>query len=225
MSYEWKIGPGMYIKIAGENLLLKETMKAESLVPLKMITGAVIESTSKAFGKIGRLKIMAGGTVAAQYEAAHDKLKPVLEFLNSKDEIEKALSMKNETLASDQKKKKPLGLIIAGGVALLLVLPLICGKSGKTNIPANGEIGYLHVNTGDLVIAANEASLDELTKASVNKDSATFGLMIIQGKLIDVKNNTKIKMIEAGITKSKVQVIEGAKSGRMGWIANEFIKK
>ncbi|HPI13625.1 MAG TPA: hypothetical protein PK875_01920 [Spirochaetota bacterium] len=221
---EWKLGPGMYAKVVGHNLIFKEPLKKESMIPLKIITGGVIESTSKAFGKIGRLKVLAGGTVAGQIEAPHESLKSVLEFLNSKEDLEKALSVPVESIPRNEVRKKSR-LVIYGAILAFFVLVLICGK-GDNDIPAAGEAGILSIGkSGTLLIAVDEKSFDDLSKAASIKNGALLGSLMMKNRLVSVDNDTRIKMIEPGVSKCKVMVTEGPQNGFTGWIASEFVKK
>lgn len=74
-----------------------------------------------------------------------------------------------------------------------------------------------------LPVAADEKALDELIVALGSRDGKLESL-IASGRVFNVANNTRIRIMETGFTKTRIRVLEGDKTMQEGWVAERWIK-
>jgi hypothetical protein len=77
--------------------------------------------------------------------------------------------------------------------------------------------------SGGTVLATTEENFDALMKAANAKDEDYLRQMGMDGKLFLVPDGTKITILDGGMFKSKVSVLDGIQAGRSGWLPNEFM--
>ncbi len=98
-------------------------------------------------------------------------------------------------------------------------------NSNKQTSKFTGDEGILYVEGLDKVgVATTKAALDELTKASVARDSIGYARVYQEGRAFQVKTNTKILVLENTFTTTKVRILEGEHYGKSGWVPYEWIK-
>jgi hypothetical protein len=143
-----------------------------------------------------------------------------------------------------EKQKKVQNAVGMGCLAVVLVLMFafrgcLSGTSGPPpgsetrGEPAGGassgaSVGSearLHVDGLDTVmVAVDEQAFDEFTKASVAKDNIGIANLVLSGKLVEVPDNTRVLVVDMGLFRRKVRVLEGTHVGLAGWVPYEWVQ-
>lgn len=92
------------------------------------------------------------------------------------------------------------------------------GSNGASDAP------YLYNGSGNVAVAISESAMDEALDAAISNNNQRFNELVLSGKLLPVKNGTKVDILNAGMTRTKVRISEGAFSGRTGYVQTEFVK-
>jgi hypothetical protein len=74
-------------------------------------------------------------------------------------------------------------------------------------------------------IATTEVNYLDLTQALTANDQSAISKMRAEGKILEVKSGTKVKIIENGKVSSRVTVLDGTHAGKGGRIANEYLTR
>jgi hypothetical protein len=93
------------------------------------------------------------------------------------------------------------------------------------SVPAGG-VATLRVSGGsnqDVLIAVNKAAFDEVITFSVADDTRGLLNLVIQGRAFFVPSGTRVKVIDPGIFKTRVRVLDGPLAGWDGWVVPEFV--
>ena len=110
-------------------------------------------------------------------------------------------------------------LILASiGVALVGYVSLRDGQQ-----PA-AMTGRLVGRTARFPIAADPAVLPIIKRAILEADSTVIDGLIQEGKVFTVANNRQVEVQVATSTGLEVRVLEGAQTGRTGWVASRFVQ-
>jgi hypothetical protein len=116
-----------------------------------------------------------------------------------------------------------VGLVLAG---LYFWSRLILPSNVTTAAPvASVSDTRMIQSPGGILLATTEENFSEMMKAAVAGDDACLMRMGVDGKVFRLQDNTKIRIVDGGMFKSKVSALEGNQSGRSGWLPNEFISK
>jgi hypothetical protein len=133
--------------------------------------------------------------------------------------------------------------------AVLLVLSLGCfGSSGEDNESSQpeepaaaeqpeqpeqtersetvgvGEEGYIWNRGADVVaVSVSEEALDKRIKAAAANDREGFAKLLETGEMFTVPADTKVRVLEGGLTQAKVRILDGEKNGEAGWVTVESI--
>ena len=106
------------------------------------------------------------------------------------------------------------------------------GPDSGTRVPSSqstlvaGNVATIYVpNAKAVLLAVDETALTQLTKAANRKDYEWVASLLLKGKLFEVDQRAKVRVIESGFLKCKVEVISGKNSGETGWIAREFLRR
>jgi hypothetical protein len=101
------------------------------------------------------------------------------------------------------------------------------GKKTESAVGSGGHIGQeskLHVAGLSLImVAVDTDAYDELLKACVAKDNYGIGNLILSGRVFNVKNDTRILVLDLGFAKTQVRILEGQKAGMSGWVPYEWV--
>ena len=76
----------------------------------------------------------------------------------------------------------------------------------------------------DCFAAISKEKLDEVTRASVKKDSDAILALIAKGYVVILKKGTEVNVVRTGLSVKKIQVISGSYSGKYFYIASEFAR-
>lgn len=98
-------------------------------------------------------------------------------------------------------------------------------KNISYNTPSLGEKGIIKIDAKQWFLAIDENAYKEMEKSIWAND--TLGLLDLtaKGKLFYVSNGIKVQVIEIGLERQKVRVLEGEQFGKAGWINYKFITK
>lgn len=130
------------------------------------------------------------------------------------------------------KPKKPVfkrnfgcGTLILIGLILAIVAAILPdSNTTAVRAPAPGSVGTevaLRVSSGDVVVTANEAAYQQFVKMSVASDFVGMAQMEVAGLLFRVPSGTKARVIDSGIGRRQVRIMEGQKIGASGWVPAE----
>jgi len=88
-----------------------------------------------------------------------------------------------------------------------------------------GDEGRLYVEGLDLVgVATTKEALDELTKASVARDSIGYSNVYLEGRAFQVESNTKVLILDITFATRKIRILEGDYYGQSGWVPYEWVR-
>jgi hypothetical protein len=104
-------------------------------------------------------------------------------------------------------------------------------RSSSRQLVHIGEVGILRAgdSSGDVVVGANQAANDELTKMAVNHDQEGFAGMVLSGRAFLVPAGTKVRVLDTIFTlgflptASHVRILEGRFYGRDGVVPHEWV--
>lgn len=146
---------------------------------------------------------------------------------------EKILCEEEDTRTPVYVKKKsrskfPYIYIFLGIICLAFLLILIAITKFNTGDNRSGLRDGMeaHINTdAEAVIVATEKKyLDDFFNAKRLNDTYGIKELFVAGKIFDVKNCTKILILNKGFLTIKIRVLEGEKEGMSGWVDTERIK-
>ena len=104
------------------------------------------------------------------------------------------------------------------------------GTTAATTSVDIGETGYITSGGGNVVVASDEQSEDDLTHSSVAKDDVGVDKMIESQRVYMVNGGTAAKLIGyghgvLGFSVLHVRVVDGPYATQEGWIPMEWLKK
>jgi hypothetical protein len=95
-------------------------------------------------------------------------------------------------------------------------------NSTDTSSPlVSGENGFI-ANDVYIGIGENKNNFDELMSYVVNDNYEALDQMVLEGKAVLLPKGTPITVVDRGIVKSKINVIN---TGKRGWVPSEFLSK
>ena len=99
-------------------------------------------------------------------------------------------------------------------------------KKQETGRLSVGDEGRLYVEGLDFIgVATTKEAFDELTKASVARDSIGYAEVYSEGRAFQVESNTKILIIDITFGSNQVRILEGDYYGKTGWVPYEWVVK
>lgn len=113
-------------------------------------------------------------------------------------------------------------LVLVCGLGFLWVG---CGEG--SDHPRFGENGRLYV-TGDadvILVGIDRDSYDELSNAIVAHDVLGVQQLVRASKVLQVKKNTKVLVIDVSFACTKVRILEGEHAGKAACVPYEFVMK
>ncbi len=137
-------------------------------------------------------------------------------------------------IPEDAKKK---GSSRAAWLGLLLFLVLMVGfvittlspsrtarRGSNPSIPSVGAILRLSATGGAIPVGINEDALDQLEKAQMAQDEQGQVQLVASARILLVPGGTKVRLLELGLFRYEVRILEGRHKGRKGWVPREFVK-
>jgi RNA polymerase subunit RPABC4/transcription elongation factor Spt4 len=94
-----------------------------------------------------------------------------------------------------------------------------------SNYVATGETGVLKNGSDYVFVAASEESFDRLSKLLAANDKDGWAQMILAGDVMPVKAGTQCLVIDPGIFKDEVRILEGQFEHQSGFVPPEFVVK
>ena len=88
----------------------------------------------------------------------------------------------------------------------------------NTTVMANSSI------TTDCFAAVSKEMLDEVTRASIKKNSDAIKALIARGYVVILKKGTQVNVVNTGLAVKKIQVLSGSYKGEYFYIASEFVR-
>lgn len=86
-----------------------------------------------------------------------------------------------------------------------------------------GDLGYIKINNGSLLVSPNKSDAEEVIKLSVAKDNLGVAKMVVDGRTMLVDSETQIRVIDTDWLYTNVRIMEGKYYGESGWLPNEFV--
>jgi hypothetical protein len=123
-------------------------------------------------------------------------------------------------------------------VALLLlrvigsIVNLASGTSSSARSPAAhssyvgvGSEGRLFIRgNGALSVGVTEEAFNEMNTAISVSDSVGYRTILLAGRAFIVQEGTRVLVIERGLFRAKVRILDGTQKDRAGWVASEWVK-
>jgi hypothetical protein len=109
---------------------------------------------------------------------------------------------------------------------ILLVAVLFSLLSITADAAMIGQDAYIVTSMNYPHVATDEAGFDAYMKVIASND-VQYGVTELyqKGKLFQVENNVKVKILDKKfLGKAKVRILEGKMKGSIGWVAIEWIK-
>ena len=147
------------------------------------------------------------------------------------------------TLKSDEKprldkaagilsRKKIIILATVAAVIAAVALVMFVKQSNrnfklrsKTAATVGSAEGRLFVEGLDLIpVAADDVTFNEVINALVSKEGAKMDALTNSGKVIKVAGNTRIKILERALGKTKVLILEGEHQAEEGWVSERWVR-
>ena len=99
----------------------------------------------------------------------------------------------------------------------------------SSNLKRTGDMGTLFVDSGGphVAVPKTEAYLDEMVRCSINKDKEGFAKMVLDGKVLDVEQNTPVRVIGFGgwlSARYKIRITSGQSIMQEGWVPYERVR-
>lgn len=141
---------------------------------------------------------------------------------------------KNIPLMKEDKNwfaRHPILTIFFGLTILGMIISAITDSSTtnskKIEHLSLGDEGFLYANgiKDRVPIAISNEAVDELVNALMAEDMYGVAELYLNGKIFDVNQFTKAKIIDTSLSTTKVRILEGKSVGRSGWIPYEWIVK
>jgi hypothetical protein len=131
------------------------------------------------------------------------------------------------------KQSVTAGFLFISVVALVVGYFSFCsGNSPSTQSTQDsrhvgiGENARLSTGSpGQIPVAMDTEALDALNKAAAAKDEIGYRELFANGRMFAVDENTKVLVIDSGIFKTQIRILEGPYSGKSGWVPFEWVKK
>jgi hypothetical protein len=99
-------------------------------------------------------------------------------------------------------------------------------REAKSGPNQNGKERVLRIKGGGLVpVAVSEQALNRLIQLSVAEDNLGIAEMILSGQAWNVTSGTKVVVIDEGVLRSEVRIMDGPQRGKAGWVPSDFLKK
>lgn len=118
----------------------------------------------------------------------------------------------------------------SGWIILLIIVCLssaavACrGQSGSENSVGVGSEGKLYMKDASSVfLAVDQKAYEELTKAVVAGDRDTARRLLEAGRVIEVPNHTRVRVLARAFFQARVKILEGSYVGREGLVASELV--
>ena len=122
------------------------------------------------------------------------------------------------------------GLLVVGIVLAALIVAFgtstrATPESGPhTYHPGLGEDGFLRsTDGGALPVALDEEAWQAMWDAVVAGDDYGMAELVATGRVLAVESGTRVRVIDTGLFRNKIRVLEGEHTGRGGWVAYEFV--
>jgi hypothetical protein len=94
--------------------------------------------------------------------------------------------------------------------------------------PAALQVGYVGKlwMPGDtpLLVAIDAPSLDALIAAAAAHDDEGFKELLLNGRLFLVPLNTTVRVLDVGLFKTRVRILDGQRAGLSGWVPSEYVR-
>ncbi len=109
--------------------------------------------------------------------------------------------------------------------------PAATGATGQSsaspsrgNLSVGSEARVAVGNRDSIMMAADERALDELVAALSANDTNRIGSLVESGRVFSVDSNTRVRILESGLGKLKVRVLEGASVVMEGWVPDRWVR-
>lgn len=120
-------------------------------------------------------------------------------------------------------------MVIIGFIVFFVVLVIHPPRPDPpTPPPPNGTGTEARIQFGDgqypAWVSEDEQTYKELVAAVTAKDTVGYNKLLYSGKVFEVATGTKVLVLEPGLERSKVRILEGNNSGRSGWVPRQGVR-
>lgn len=86
-----------------------------------------------------------------------------------------------------------------------------------------GEEGFLTCGLQTVLVAVDKPAFEALTKAAAAKDNEGMAELLLRGRVFSVPSGTRVRMIDIGLFKSEVRILDGDHYAESGWVPAEWV--
>jgi hypothetical protein len=205
-----------------------------------------VDTPARKFGKI--LFVLGLSAIVGLTAVDFPRVKKWSRVGNKNDNADALLSEAGDPISKGEVRKKPKTIIIAIVVLVFAIAALIVagrfassskpatgqaaipgtGPSEKTSSPTTVGVGSevrLHLDGPVLVpLAVDQKALDELVNMLSTKNGLGMETLIQSGRVFEVENDTRARIVEVGFAKLKVRILEGPHVTMDGWLNERWVR-
>ncbi|MFH1971791.1 MAG: hypothetical protein ABIJ05_05465 [Patescibacteria group bacterium] len=104
------------------------------------------------------------------------------------------------------------------------VSPKTSSSSKSVSVGEEGRL-YLDSETSEILVAIDKEALDDLTDASVARDTYGYQQVYYEGRAYWVASGTKVLVLDRTFATTKFRIVEGDYYGEIGWVPYEWVIK
>ncbi len=111
--------------------------------------------------------------------------------------------------------------IVGGTIGIFVALALVAWwflSSGIGSGPSIGEDARVHLAAGQIIAAADPTDLETYFRANDVRDQAGVNILVQNGRIFALANNTRVHILSATIGRGQVRVLDGAHAGSAVWL-------
>lgn len=155
--------------------------------------------------------------------------------IEARDEIERGRNRPAEPIKANPKVGCIAIIIVL--VVLVVCVNLLRSPTGPTDestasydepsMKRIGDIAYLQLKDGqdDVWVSEDEQTYKELIDAVMAQDNIGIKkLVLYSGRVFTVDSGTKVLVLESGLERAKVRILEGDNYGKSGWVIRQAVQ-
>lgn len=124
--------------------------------------------------------------------------------------------------AKENKKFVIVGSIIS--MILLFFSVWMHIPKSRPKFEITGSEPYVYHESSLVIVVTKEKYRKKFNDALNTNNTSGIILQLLMGKILDVKNNTRVAILGKGTHDTKVKILEGEYAAKVGWVPNEWIK-
>lgn len=110
------------------------------------------------------------------------------------------------------------------GFVLVVILVVSLGSSSTPSLGV-GDRGVLRLDgQGSILLAVDAPTFDALVKACTARDEIGLAAMLIGGSVFECDQGTQVLIIDRGMYRRRVRLLDGPQAGAAGWVPVEWVR-